>query len=155
MTPLLNAPVTHITSFLILHEITAVVPILALFGVFHYTGWTPGFLLEDRGNGGGDGGDTNSAFDEGVRKFGKWLRKRGWVNEEDQMEAVGERDMVSSSGSSRGSLMIVHFAAAYAITKALLPLRIAISVWATPWFARTVFVPLRRGMDRMFRRKQM
>src|SRR5436190_18574891 len=38
-TPLLNAPIAHITSFLILHEITAVVPLFGLVGAFHYAGW--------------------------------------------------------------------------------------------------------------------
>ena len=38
----------------------------------------------------------------------------------------------------------VELAAAYVLTKALLPLRIAGSVWATPWFARTVLGPVGR-----------
>ena len=36
-----NAPVTHVVSFLILHEITAVVPLVGLAGLFHWTGWIP------------------------------------------------------------------------------------------------------------------
>ena len=39
--PLISAPLSHITSFLILHELTALVPLVALFGVFHYTRWLP------------------------------------------------------------------------------------------------------------------
>lgn len=39
--PLITAPISHITSFLILHELTALVPLVALFGVFHYTSWLP------------------------------------------------------------------------------------------------------------------
>ncbi len=32
-------------------------------------------------------------------------------------------------------------ATAWAITKALLPLRLILSVWATPWFARVAVMP--------------
>lgn len=35
-----------------------------------------------------------------------------------------------------------RFATAYAITKALLPLRLMLSVWATPWFASRALAPL-------------
>ena len=36
-----NAPVTHVVSFLILHEITAVVPLVGLAGGFHWWGAVP------------------------------------------------------------------------------------------------------------------
>jgi hypothetical protein len=39
---------------------------------------------------------------------------------------------------------------AYAIVKAILPLRIALSLWATPWFARVFVVPV----TRVFRRRK-
>lgn len=39
---LISAPLSHITSFLILHELSALVPLVALFGLFHYTSWLPG-----------------------------------------------------------------------------------------------------------------
>lgn len=39
---LVSAPLSHITSFLILHELSALVPLVALFGLFHYTSWLPG-----------------------------------------------------------------------------------------------------------------
>lgn len=38
---LITAPLSHITSFLVLHELSALVPLVALFGVFHYTNWLP------------------------------------------------------------------------------------------------------------------
>ncbi|EEP79033.1 predicted protein [Uncinocarpus reesii 1704] len=144
--PLLRAPVMHITSFLILHEITAVVPLFGLVGLFHYGGWMPSL-----GNGEGD-----SAFDEGVRKFGKWLRKRGWVENEmtkaEVIDAVEQEEFLGSSdvNTNQGMRLILEFATAYAVTKALLPMRIMISAWATPWFAKCVLVPLRRGVGRLF-----
>ncbi|KAF7896991.1 uncharacterized protein EAF01_009394 [Botrytis porri] len=45
--PLLDAPKTYIISFLILHEITAIVPILLLASGFHYSGWLPSDLIPE------------------------------------------------------------------------------------------------------------
>ncbi|PGH04237.1 hypothetical protein GX51_03582 [Blastomyces parvus] len=151
-TPLLNAPVTHITSFLILHEITAVVPLLGLTGAFHYWGWIPAL---------GDG-----TVDEGVRKFGRWLKKKGWVGGEAEVqaeavaEAEAEMGMRTTAGTlsgntdtDKGVRLILEFATAYAITKAMLPVRIVLSVWATPWFARGVLGPVGRAVGKVFGRK--
>lgn len=150
-TPLIGAPVTHITSFLILHEITAIAPLFALVAAFHYCGWLPSFATGDTES----DSDKNTAFDDGVRKFGKWLRKRGWVDEEQQMEAIREEEHGIASleqTPNRGVRLILEFATAYAVTKALLPVRIAASVWATPWFARTVLIPTGRVMGQLFRK---
>ncbi|ODH52759.1 hypothetical protein GX48_00953 [Paracoccidioides brasiliensis] len=151
-TPLLNAPVTHVTSFLILHEITAVVPLLGLTGAFHYGGWIPSL---------GDG-----KVDEGVRKFGRWLRRKGWVGAEAEVEAETviemERDMKGKASEGRvglvecrdrGVRLVLEFATAYAITKALLPVRVVLSVWATPWFARVLLEPVGKGVGKVFGKK--
>ncbi|EZF35781.1 hypothetical protein H109_03391 [Trichophyton interdigitale MR816] len=145
-TPLFNAPVTHITSFLILHELTAIIPLFGLAGVFHYGGWLPSL-----GN-----SDGTSPVDEGVRKFGKWLRKRGWVQDAEDMSPM-ERGAIQgevraselTAKDRQGLRLILEFATAYAITKALLPVRIAWSVWATPWFARTVLGPVGRAIGKL------
>ncbi|KAJ5689304.1 hypothetical protein N7462_003696 [Penicillium macrosclerotiorum] len=142
-TPLLGAPVTHVTSFLILHEITAVVPLFGLVAAFHYGGWMPDLSSES-----GEG----NAFDEGVKRFGRWLRKKGWVDESD-VTIVAEHEMigVSQGGHKEGAgvRLVLEFATAYAITKALLPVRLATSVWATPWFARTILTPVARGARKL------
>ncbi|KAK2748494.1 hypothetical protein FQN57_000627 [Myotisia sp. PD_48] len=149
-TPLVNAPIKHITSFLILHEITAIVPLFVLAGVFHYGGWLPSL-----------GGDEGSTINEGVRRFGKWFKKRGWVNEDAEAELSAElAESISTehadgmvlqlnSNSNRGVRLVLEFATAYAITKLLLPIRIMASVWATPWFARTVLGPVGRTFSRL------
>ncbi|KAJ9261823.1 hypothetical protein DTO212C5_8151 [Paecilomyces variotii] len=150
--PLLGAPVTHITSFLILHEITAVVPLFGLVGAFHYAGWTP-----DSSSWIGEGG----AFDEGVKSFGRWLRKKGWVEESDVDVLAGTGNTASSGpeqpelrgAETKGVRLLLEFATAYAITKALLPVRIAASVWATPWFARTVVGPVGSLAKKVFVRR--
>lgn len=46
-----------------------------------------------------------------------------------------------------------RFATAWAITKALLPLRLIVSVSATPWFARVAIIPFTGAFGRLFRRK--
>ena len=150
-TPLLGAPLTHITSFLILHEITAIVPLFALIGAFHYGGWLPSFARAS----GDDVSSSSNAFDEGVTKFGKWLKKRGWIEEEEQIEAIREDadgSIALEQPPNRGVRLVFEFATAYAVTKALLPVRIVASVWATPWFARNVLAPTGRLMSRFFRK---
>lgn len=68
--PLIDAPVTHIVSFLVLHEITAVLPLVALFATFHYTSWLPRFVTQGKW------------FNDGVQKFGNYFKKKGWLGPE-------------------------------------------------------------------------
>jgi hypothetical protein len=131
---LATAPLSHITSFLVLHEITAIVPLLGLAAAFHYTHWLPSWFAE------------GAWVLAGVERFGKYFKRKGWVRGEDVVEAEQEvelrkRDRLWNVGEG-GARLIVEFATAYTITKALLPLRIMFSIWATPWFARTTMLPV-------------
>lgn len=116
-----------------------------LVGAFHYGSWMP-----ELGAGGGEG-----AFEEGIQRFGRWLRKKGWVDEGD-VGAAGvvpeqsEGFVLIKDGERKGARLVVEFATAYAITKALLPVRIAASVWATPWFAKSILGPLGKGAGMFF-----
>lgn len=87
-TPLRNAPVSHITAFLVLHEITAVVPLFGLAATFHYTEWLPPYISEGKW------------VSDGVQKFGNYFRRKGWLGEED-----GGRE--KWWGRSEGSVRIV------------------------------------------------
>ncbi|KAJ5908578.1 hypothetical protein N7495_001260 [Penicillium taxi] len=138
-TPLLGAPVTHVTSFLILHEITAIVPLFGLVAAFHYNNWIPDLVT---------GSDENNAFDEGAARFGRWLAKKGWVDEAD-VTTVAEHEASALGKERAGVRLILEFATAYAITKALIPVRIIASVWATPWFARTILTPTTKAIQRV------
>ena len=69
-TPLINAPLTHISAFLLLHELTAVVPLFGLAATFHYTQWMPPFISEGKW------------VSDGVEKFGNYFRRKGWLGEE-------------------------------------------------------------------------
>lgn len=139
-----NAPITHITSFLLLHEITAIVPLLGLAATFHYTHWLPGWFAE------------GAWVLQGVERFGKYFRKKGWIRSEEAFEAEREvqvdirrRDKAWNIGEG-GTRVVVEFATAYAITKMLLPLRIMFSVWGTPWFARIAVIPMIGLVKKMF-----
>ncbi|EFX02074.1 hypothetical protein CMQ_2123 [Grosmannia clavigera kw1407] len=134
-----DAPVSHIVAFLILHEITAIVPLFGLFGLFHYTDYVPiGYMT---GNFGGQ-------VLEGVRRFEKYFKRKGWFGFGSEDGAEDNGQTVDNSGNSDGSTVlnlwesfdakykiVVEIGLAYAITKALLPLRIVFSLSATPWFA--------------------
>ena len=79
---LVNAPVTHLTSFLILHEITAILPICGLAAVFHSTDWVPASLRE------------SEWVTRGVGKFGNWFKKKGWLDEKEATTESGIFDGV-------------------------------------------------------------
>ncbi|KAF2685193.1 hypothetical protein K458DRAFT_417261 [Lentithecium fluviatile CBS 122367] len=139
-----SAPLTHITSFLILHEITAIVPLFGLAATFHYTHWLPPYFAE------------GTWVLQGVERFGKYFRRKGWIRGEDVGEAEHEvqlRRIDHAWNISEGGVrVIVEFATAYAITKVFLPVRIVASVWGTPWFARKAVIPLMGRFKRMFSR---
>ncbi|KAL1865591.1 hypothetical protein VTK73DRAFT_5182 [Phialemonium thermophilum] len=142
-----GAPVSHVVAFLLLHEFTAVIPLLGLFGVFHYTEYAPvGYVTEHYGG----------YLADGARRFERYFRRKGWLGfEEDANEGDGEDAEKREAG--QGHLerwqtdgrysVVVEIALAYAITKALLPVRIVASLWATPWFAG-VLVRLRSLVTR-------
>ncbi|KAK7421326.1 hypothetical protein QQX98_002220 [Neonectria punicea] len=132
-----NAPVSHIVSFLVLHELTAIVPVLGLFGLFHYTNHIPvSYMTEHFG----------SYVQDGVARFERYFKRKGWFgfgqddNETPDLTTTAARPKSEEamdrwhSGDGRYKV-VVEVALAYAITKALLPIRIVGSVWATPWFA--------------------
>ncbi|RPB03571.1 hypothetical protein L873DRAFT_1760810 [Choiromyces venosus 120613-1] len=121
-----DRPLSHITSFLILHEITAIVPLAGLFLFFHNTRWTPPGLP----------GEWVVA---GVEKFGRYVRRKGW-----------ERFK-----GDEGARLLFEVATAWAVVKALLPVRIGLSLWATPWFARVVLGGVGRVVGRWGRRRAM
>ncbi|CUS10581.1 unnamed protein product, partial [Tuber aestivum] len=104
-----DRPFSHITSFLILHELTAIVPLGGLFLFFHKTHWTPP-------------GVPGEWVVAGVDMFGKYVRRKGWKRFK----------------GDEGARLLFEVATAWAVVKTLLPVRIAVSLWATPWFARVV-----------------
>lgn len=121
--PLRNAPVSHITAFIILHELTAVVPLFGLAAAFHYTNWLPPYISEGKW------------ISDSTEKIGKWMRKKKWISDDKGGGRWWGR-------GEKGTRLVVEFATAYAITKVLLPLRLVLSIWGTPWFARLTVLPV-------------
>jgi hypothetical protein len=130
-----DAPASYIVSFAVLHEITAVVPLVGLTWSFHRYGWLPPFFAEGKW------------AIEGVERFGRYFRKKGWIDakeetiveeETKQGRAKQVQRKVSSvwNKSEDAGRLLVEVATAYAIVKVLLPLRIVLSVWWAPTFAR-------------------
>ncbi|KAI5211663.1 hypothetical protein E4T42_08108 [Aureobasidium subglaciale] len=138
--PLRNAPISHITAFLILHELTAVIPLFGLTFVFHKFDWLPPFFSE------------GYYVKEGVAKFGRYFRRKGWIRDAD---GEGFEDEKNRKGFAKwwpkgedGVRLLVEVATAYAITKALLPLRLGLSLWLTPNFAKISTLPIKKFFKR-------
>lgn len=118
---------------------------MALFGVFHYYVNVEGIETWLRAHYG-------AYVSEGTRRFERYFRRKGWFGFGEAEGEEGERTEEGSIGDDRKKgdaaaaaryKVVVEVALAYAITKALLPVRIIGSVWATPWFAG-VLLQLRR-----------
>lgn len=100
----------------------------------------------------------------GVEKFGNYFRRKGWIEGADTEEAAkmaagGEARKLQTGRISRwwnggevGTRLVVEFATAYAVIKALLPLRLFLSVWGAPWFARWTVLPFSKMVKRLFRK---
>ena len=82
---------------------------------------------------------------DGVEKFARYFKRKGWFGE-DRTDDEGHAEWKLSEG---GVKIVVEVATAYAVTKALLPLRLVLSVWATPWFARWTVLPVTRLSSRI------
>jgi hypothetical protein len=83
---------------------------------------------------------------QGIEKFGGYFRRKGWLGDDG-----GRRDKSWRYGEG-ATHVLVEVGAAWAVTKALLPLRLVVSVWATPWFARWFVLPLTGRIGRLFGR---
>ena len=143
-----DAPVSHVAAFLILHELTAIVPVLGLFGLFHYLADNNPvltYMVENYGE----------QVEGGVARFERYFRKKGWLSDGERAAIETEdtptnAEPVPESAASAAETpaasvlarwpdaryrIVVEVGLAYAITKLLLPVRIAASLSATPWFA--------------------
>lgn len=124
-------------------------PLFALFGLFHYYLDVSPVETWMRANYGG-------YVSQGMERFERYFRRKGWFGfEPEGKEAIDEevargeleRDRGDEEGGRRYRV-VVEVALAYAITKALIPVRVVGSVWATPWFAG-VLGRLRRVVRRV------
>ncbi|OTA90225.1 hypothetical protein M434DRAFT_53384, partial [Hypoxylon sp. CO27-5] len=144
LTRLRSAPFSHVAAFLVLHELTAIVPLFGLAYLFYTMDWVPtSWVL----------GPWAAWAEEGLRRYMRYFRKKGWFGLGDAdgdagkegEEKLEERKAVTVDHTEKGYKIGIQIAAAYAITKMLLIPRIALSLWATPWLARG-FVAARRSI---------
>ncbi|GAA5880723.1 hypothetical protein JCM1840_007416 [Sporobolomyces johnsonii] len=154
-------PPSLVVSFLILHELTAIVPLVALFSACHALGLGAAILAYSLG------GDERE-IDKGTRDRdeGTWTTERArltireWVSEgEHKAENVGRRyglfgwdkespdERALRKDKDKGDLTkdslgvtgdVANFAAAYLAVKALLPLRILVSLRLSPALANII-----------------
>ncbi|RYO91237.1 hypothetical protein DL764_008309 [Monosporascus ibericus] len=76
-----SAPISHVVAFLILHEITAVVPIFGLLAFFKYTGWVPTSVVL---------GPWAEWAQEGLRRYGAYFSKKGWFGLKEEEGRQGQ-----------------------------------------------------------------
>lgn len=135
-----DAPVSHVVAFLILHELTAIVPLFGLFGLFHYLADNNPVLTYMAENYG-------EQFEGGVARFERYFKKKGWLDAETVPAETTNTEISTSTEASTSVLarwsdaryrIVVEVGLAYAVTKLLLPLRVAASLSATPWFANVL-----------------
>ncbi|KAF8633387.1 hypothetical protein AX17_004558 [Amanita inopinata Kibby_2008] len=151
-----------ILSFGILHEITAVVPLVGVF----YGARSLGIgerVIETIINGDDSSDSSHHTYISCAK-----TTMRVWVEEGDKWAArVGRRYGVfgyekRQPGDTDGSQMvpvaghisgdIANAILAYGATKALLPLRLGVSLYLSPAFARRIIEPIRRFVVFPFRR---
>jgi len=142
-----------VASFLILHEVTAIVPFVATFFVAKSYDLGPTLMVET------EKFLSSSKNDRGDET---WFHKRltHWTVEgQDWVLKVGRRYSIfglQASDQADGPHPIpskvagdvANALAAYLITKALLPVRVAASLGLSPAFSRRILDPIRKYITR-------
>ncbi|GAA5935418.1 uncharacterized protein JCM15063_001028 [Sporobolomyces koalae] len=164
-------PASLIASFVILHELTAIVPLATLFGTFHYLGlgtgivaWTVQESQLEPGAAAAAPHDPNPStrirtklrewIEQGEDKAEALGRRYGWFGwtKETSEERTLRKQLAASSSSSSDSTTtkmtqvrdlrvtgdVANLVAAYLAVKALLPLRILVSLRLSPVLANSV-----------------
>ncbi|OCF76509.1 hypothetical protein I204_02205 [Kwoniella mangroviensis CBS 8886] len=166
-----------VLSFMVLHEITAILPIFLIYWIFSTLGvglgmvrWIMdvGHLDVDDSTSTQESGEDRSVikrwirdwYVEGENRIGKIGKRYGIFgytkvdkdkNNEDQDGIAQEVKVVDARSGSGAASKVADAIAAYVVVKALLPLRIAASLGLSPTFARYTLVPLQNVFKR-FRR---
>ncbi|KAI1397835.1 hypothetical protein F4819DRAFT_470683 [Hypoxylon fuscum] len=79
-----SAPFSHVAAFLVLHELTALLPLFGLAYLFHRADWVPtGWVL----------GPWAGWAEEGLRRYVRYFRKKGWfgLSADDEGDREGEQ----------------------------------------------------------------
>jgi hypothetical protein len=140
---------------------------VGLAGLFHYTQWLPAGFVEGKwvtegterfgryfGRKGWfgfsrDGASPAPSSDSEAGRVGDTIGDGDVLGEAEDGAGKKTREGLVEETEKRwhvgkaGGRILVEVATAYAITKVLLPARILVSVWGTPWFARVVLGPVK------------
>ncbi|WOO77545.1 uncharacterized protein LOC62_01G001119 [Vanrija pseudolonga] len=165
---------TLAVSFLVLHELTAVLPVVGLYYLFAglgagagIVGWlvgdaaapahweaearTPGAEDKDREEEQRWTHTVHAWYAEGLARAERVGRQYGLFGYE-KGSKPGEGGGSAAAGTGAGAAgALADAVAAYVVVKALLPLRIAVSVAAAPAFARLALRPWRALTARLRR----
>ncbi|KAJ3195929.1 Talin-1 [Irineochytrium annulatum] len=124
-------PGSSLTAFMLLHELTALVPIPVFYWIITTTGVQvpiPEEAVRDAGN----------RMAKMLKKFGL----KGLEPLEPTQEAGAGAMSASEDGANSTAVQSARFlmdlGTSYAIVKALMPARVAVSLLLTPWFSRVV-----------------
>ncbi|KAF8588107.1 hypothetical protein K439DRAFT_1336191 [Ramaria rubella] len=150
-----------VASFAILHELTAILPLVSVF-----------FCA--RALGVGERAVTFVRHEVSDGSEPRWIREKGaqWIDEGEQWAArVGKRyglfgfpkipkGSEPRQNSAHDSIVLPHLAndvanavLAYGVTKILLPARIGLSMFLAPAFSRQIVEPIRSRIASSFRRR--
>ena len=120
-----GAPFSHLVSFLLIHELTAIIPLFGVWGAFYYLDYVPT-------------GIPDWIVDKGSDFIRKLAKNNGWD---------------SVVNAEAGAKIVLQGAAAYALVKAILPFRLIFSLWCTPWTAKHLVGPVINRMQSLFKKK--
>ncbi len=144
----LKSPISHTTSFLILHELSAIIPLFSLWYIFYKYNFLP-FEL------------SNSIIERGTDYIASILSTINQGSTPNDIESLNMTETSSSSSLSSFSLykhfqwihdlslseksnLIISGAYSYTIIKLLLPIRAFLSLLFAPWFTRNILNPIIR-----------
>ncbi|KAI9006016.1 hypothetical protein BC832DRAFT_592120 [Gaertneriomyces semiglobifer] len=132
---LLSHPASYLVSFTILHELTAIVPLPAFYFLFKHSDLAESAInLLDV---------SPELLAEGQRRMTKMMGYLGY-NQDNLADGVAREVMTIQSGK-----MMFDLVATYVAVKVLMPVRVAISLGLTPWFARTIVIPVQQAFKRV------
>ncbi|OAX39903.1 hypothetical protein K503DRAFT_45274 [Rhizopogon vinicolor AM-OR11-026] len=137
-----------IFSFAILHELTAIVPTVGIFYTARSLGAGERVVNAIALNHDGSVDDQSrwvntklrSWVDEGEQWAGRVGRRYGILGFE-KGQSIDQIQISQSSGKLAGD--VANAVLAYGVVKALLPVRIGLSLYLSPMFSRTVVEPIR------------
>ncbi|KAJ1966645.1 hypothetical protein H4R35_006944 [Dimargaris xerosporica] len=131
-----NRPTSHVLAFALLHEITAIVPLVGLYWLLSTTSWQ--LPIPER------------YYEEAVTRAERILKRYGWGGVPPVLDSGSEKTTAPSW--TPNPTVVLHLATAYGITKLLLPVRLLLCTVLTPVTARVVIHPLGQRGQTLIRR---